>query len=332
MACDKHGALSKMRDISLADRLSVYKELIDKALAEFIMSLDSSKLYPQLRHALLSPGKRLRPILVLLSAECAGGSVEQVLQLALSVELIHTATLVHDDIIDEDEVRRGLPTVHKLWSSEIAILTGDALIALSIKLASSYGEEILRKTAETALMLCEGELIDISAGIKDVSEELYIDMVKRKSASLFKLAAEIGALAVKAPQPLVHALGSFAEYYGVAYQIKDDLEDLVEKSSISKRGMPPLPLIALYNRGDDRLRRKVRDALSNDTSKDSLKELTKAIRAYGIDKYCLSKVEEYLWKAVESLKALGKRPHIECFYQMVKLVNPNFHSKLVTGN
>ena len=134
---------------------------IDEALEELLDGLKESEILPQIRYALTSNGKRLRPILVILSGGCIDPS-RDLMDLAHAFELLHTATLVHDDIIDMDDVRRDQPSVHNKWTLDDAILTGDALIALSVRLASSFGPEVIRKVADTALELCEGEHMDIA--------------------------------------------------------------------------------------------------------------------------------------------------------------------------
>lgn len=312
------------QELTFLGRLSAYRKLVDSALNDLVTSLAGLKLYPQLKYVLLSPGKRLRPILTLLSAECAGGDAKDVLQLALSIELMHNATLVHDDIIDGDEFRRGLPAVHKLWSSDVAILVGDALIALSVKLASAYGEKIVKKAAETALTLCEGELIDITAELDTYSEQVYLDRVKRKSASLFKLAAEVGALAVDAPEHVATALSSFAENYGIAYQIKDDLEDLdsapLANASFSK-GILPLPILLLYSRGDGRIRSLIQEMVHRKNNpSDDIVRLVRAAKELKVDAYCKFKAREYLRRAAESLSAIRALPKVEYFEQMLGVV------------
>lgn len=159
---------------------------IESELKKFTSRLSERNLHPQIEYALLSEGKRLRPILAILSAETVGGNRNKVMPLALAFELMHTATLVHDDVIDQDETRRNKPALYRKWSVNDAILTGDALIALAVELASKYGEEILKTVARSALELCDGERMDITSSLKTATEESYFKRIGEKSASLFR--------------------------------------------------------------------------------------------------------------------------------------------------
>jgi geranylgeranyl pyrophosphate synthase len=171
---------------SYEDYLAQTRQLINFELSRFVSGLSYLELHPQIEYALLSEGKRLRPLLVILSAQSVGGHVEKVMPLALAFELMHTATLVHDDIIDQDFTRRGKPALHVKWSVDDAILVGDAMIALAVNLASHYGEAILKKVSESALELCNGEHVDISLPLDSATEEEYFTKIKKKSGLSFQ--------------------------------------------------------------------------------------------------------------------------------------------------
>jgi geranylgeranyl pyrophosphate synthase len=196
---------------------------ISEALEELVAGLGEPEILPQIRYALTSNGKRLRPVMVMLSGACIDPD-RDLMDLALAFELLHTATLVHDDIIDMDEVRRDQPSVHNKWTLDDAILTGDALIALSVRLASGFGPEVIRKVADAALELCEGEHMDITPP-PNLSEKRYIEIISRKSAALFRSAAECGALAAGADPRKAGALACYGHNFGMAYQLRDDLRD-----------------------------------------------------------------------------------------------------------
>ena len=215
--------MGENRENSLIDYLSTTKKGIDRALADLIAGLEGSKLHPQISYALTSEGKRLRPIIVIFSGECIDPGRDN-MDLALAFELLHSATLVHDDIIDGDDTRRKRPALHVKWDPNSAMLTGDALIALSVKLASGYGPEIIGHVADAALELCEGEQMDIVLQSPASCEE-YMDIICRKSGSLFRAAAECGALAAGADSKQAGALACFGHHFGVAYQLMDDIRD-----------------------------------------------------------------------------------------------------------
>jgi geranylgeranyl diphosphate synthase type I len=205
-------------------RVSDIRSEVDAALSKMLVKLENLEIYPQVSYAVKSKGKRLRPVITILSARCVG-SKRDVIPLALAFELVHTATLVHDDIIDHDDVRRGRPALHVEWSVSDAILAGDLLIALSVELASSFGKRIMVRMARTAMKLCDGEHADTFLQ-GTIPGDAYLRVVRKKSASLFAAAAECGAIAGGASREETKALADYGENFGIAYQMKDDLADL----------------------------------------------------------------------------------------------------------
>lgn len=290
------------------------KKLIDLELSRFVSKLSHLRLHPLLEYSLLSKGKRLRPLLVILSAQSVGGEAEKVMPLALAFELMHTATLIHDDIIDKDETRRGIPALHVKWSVNDAILAGDAMIALAVNLASSYGEEILKTVSDSALELCNGEHIDIWLSLDSATEEEYFLKIREKSASLFRAAARSGAIAGGGSPSEIHSLSMFGECFGIAYQLKDDLTDLKHTSNIIsrdlKRGRITLPLIHLYNTSNleekQQLKRDFQKVLKNRETLNSsvAKRIFKRLLAAGSFAYVEQKIDKYLHQAIESVKPL----------------------------
>jgi len=294
--------------------ISMTKNQIDSELRKLVLGLSKLNLHSQIDYAVLSDGKRLRPLLVILSAESVGGYQDKVMPLALAFELMHTATLVHDDIIDKDETRRGKPALHKKWSENDAILTGDALIALSVDLASEYGETILKTVAQSALQLCDGEHIDITLSLERATEEAYFRKIKEKSASLFRAAAHCGALAGGGSPSEVRSLAAFGENFGIAYQLRDDILDLsLEEDSFSKdlkSGRVTLPLIHSYvisNASErEQLEAELRTAMDKNDPMDSTiaEKILRVFSEKGSIDYCEKKIDQYVHKAVASIASL----------------------------
>lgn len=294
--------------------VSKTKSQIESELAKISSKLSELSIHPQIEYALLSGGKRLRPLFVILSAESVGGNRNEVMPLALAFELMHTATLVHDDIIDDDEYRRGIPALHKKWSVNDAILTGDALIALSVDLASPYGETILKTVAQSALELCDGEHMDITFSLKTATEESYFKKISEKSASLFKAATYSGALAGGGSHSEVHSLSMYGQNFGIAYQLRDDLLDLKQKERMAlkdlRSGSITLPLIHSYNTCSSDEKKQVESQLQrlmkgNPTNDDQGAEnLLRIIRSTGSFDYCENKIDEHLRQAVNSISIL----------------------------
>jgi len=288
------------------------KSQIESELAKLVSRLSKRSLHPQIEYAVLSEGKRLRPLLVILSAESVGGNRRQVMSLALAFELMHTATLVHDDVIDQDETRRGKPALHKKWSMNDAILTGDALIALSVDLASGYGETILKTVAQSALELCDGEHIDITFPLIGATEEAYFTKIREKSASLFKAAAYCGALASGGSPSEVCSLATFGENFGIAYQLRDDLLDstLVGSSVLKdlERGRVTLPLIHVYASSNAHEREQLENMLQSlmkaNVSPKIAEKISRIFNQKGSIEYCEKKINQRIQQAVASIASL----------------------------
>lgn len=299
--------------------LSMTKSQVESELAKFVARLSKLTLHPQIEYAVMSKGKRLRPLLVILSAESVGGKRTDVMRLALAFELMHTATLVHDDIIDQDENRRGKPAVYRKWSVNEAILTGDALIALSVDLASGYGETILRTVAQSALELCDGEHMDLTPATPVLAkEEWYFKKIEEKSASLFAAATYCGALAGGGTSAEADALHAFGQNFGLAYQVRDDLLDLEPQgndvSRDLKSGRINLALIHFYRNSkpeeQNHLERSLRRLINGkQRSTNAAKDVARILGKKGSLDYCAKKVDRYLSRAVLSLSVLQDSPY-----------------------
>lgn len=306
------------------------KKEIESELKRLIYSLSGLSLHPQIEYAVLSQGKRLRPLLVVLSAESVGGNRSKVMSLALAFELMHTATLIHDDIIDEDDTRRDRPALHRKWSVNDAILTGDALIALSIDLASRYDQTIIKTVARSALELCEGEHADITLPLEKTDEEAYFKRIREKSASLFRAATYCGALAGGGTPSQALLLSDFGENLGIAYQIKDDLLDLTQKGNLMlrdiKSGRATLPLIYAYAASNQqqktKLKRQLRTIMNADSTPSSktVKDLLQVINQTGALEYCERKIEDHLGLAASSVSSLRDSEYRTYLIEMAGLL------------
>ena len=209
------------------------------------------------QHGFRLGGKRLRPALVLLSAQACGGIRPEHLPLAVTAELIHTATLIHDDVLDEATLRRHLDTVNARWDNEASVLLGDYLLARAICLASSLDDNFAcRVISESARRMCEGELRQIeSRGNYDLSEADYFEIIAGKTASLMACCCRLGAHYAGAEPAVCEALARYGHDLGVAFQIADDVLDLVgDQATVGKslgtdllKQKATLPLIRLLD-------------------------------------------------------------------------------------
>ena len=189
-------------------------------------------------HLVAAGGKRLRPAFVLLSGKLFGGSKEQLVHMAVAIELIHMATLVHDDVIDEADLRRKLPTVRAEWGDAVALNTGDYLFAQALTIIARYGnEQISRLLAEVSLGMCQGEIEQMeTAGKLDQSVRTYLRRIKRKTALLISACCLIGALTSRADYGSASRLKRYGYFLGMAFQITDDILDY--EGSVTVFGKP----------------------------------------------------------------------------------------------
>jgi len=189
-------------------------------------------------HLLSAGGKRLRPALTILSAQFAGEVNSRTIAFAAAVELMHTATLIHDDIIDKAEMRRGRAAVHTLWGNEAAVMCGDFLYAVAFNILASDGDiEVIRTMAQASSQVCEGEVLELQLAFNpNITEEQCIEIARMKTAELMAAACKIGAMSTGANSRLVNALDSFGRDLGIAFQIVDDVLDL--ESSVEEVGKP----------------------------------------------------------------------------------------------
>ena len=213
-------------------------------------------------------GKRIRPALLLLSCRACGYRGERAIQLAAVVEFLHSATLLHDDIVDEAEERRGRRSVNRRWGNDLAVLLGDFLYSKSISMALAHGDvHILELLSEVTLRMIEGELLEIQrCADLDVTPEDHVDLIRRKTASLFSACVRIGAILGDAGEPRERALASYGSNLGICFQMVDDLLDLTADpkrlgkptASDLREGKVTLPTIFTLRRvgaaGIDRVR------------------------------------------------------------------------------
>ncbi|MEM0138622.1 MAG: polyprenyl synthetase family protein [Thermoplasmatales archaeon] len=211
----------------------VKKELIDN----FNWRFSSRSLMRSTFHLLNVDGKLLRPTLVFVGAESVGLNSIKYVNLAIAIEYLHISSLIHDDIIDKDEVRRGVETVHKKFGIENAILAGDALIARAVYLSAVYGEDAVRHISEAAFRMCDGESMDFCTQRKklDTTLENYMDIARKKTASLISTSTSIAAISEKMGDKVIGSLSQAGELLGVAFQVRDDVINAVGAYELGKR-------------------------------------------------------------------------------------------------
>jgi octaprenyl-diphosphate synthase len=287
---------------------------MDSEISLLFRKVANLRLNEKIVYMLRTRGKLLRPTFVLLSGQSVGAEKEPLKKLSLAIELLHEATLVHDDILDNDNFRRDAVAVHAKWGVRDAILVGDALACLSVNLAVEYGKEISKVVSQACLMLCDGECIDVLSTSDELSERDYFEKIMKKSASLFRAATLCGAIAGGGSPLEKESLAMFGENFGVAYQIRDDLSDinsLREGSTPNRNDLQTLPLIhmnSMANRLGKNLLQTFLSQKSENRSEQTItpEKLYEHLENAGSIAYCTEKMNGYLNKAVESLEPLKK--------------------------
>ena len=286
------------------------------------------------QHILGAGGKRVRPRLLLLAYQAAGGQdFDEAIPLAAAVEIIHTATLVHDDINDNGTLRRGRETVNSRWGGTFALLTGDYLFTRTYELMAPYSTELNLILAKASTALVEGETMQIQAAREGTFDtQTYFEIISRKTAALFVAAAELGATAAKAPAEHVRALSDYAFNLGIAFQLIDDVLDLAADSSqlgknagidiAQGRGIA----VAIQgNSGGATGSVPVAEA-ENDISPEALQQ--SILRGATVEQAIAkgrSKAEEFARRAVEALNVLPPSPAVDELRDLARLVVERDH-------
>ncbi len=216
--------------------------LINDEIAHLVKDLPQSDLGEVIGYVLCAPGKRVRPQILIISSQAFGGSAKHAMNAALAVELVHAASLVHDDILDLGIERRGSPSTFERYGPEAALLAGDFLISKSIELISHYSQPVIRRFSSACMDMAEGEMLDLST---TCSPDDYYHCISKKTASLFAASARIGCLIASASEDDVARLESYGMHLGLAYQILDDLEEHlgIDQGKTSEKVSVTLPRI-----------------------------------------------------------------------------------------
>ena len=289
------------------------------------------------QHYLTTKGKQIRPILVLLSARTLGAVNDHVISGAVAVELLHNASLIHDDVVDDTLVRRGNPTINGVWDNHLAVLVGDFFLSTALRQGVSTGDiRILRSLSDLGRLLSIGELDEMyTARTNDLSEDAYFQIIFRKTASLFMSCVEIGAYAVgiDAGDPRLEALREYARLLGLCFQIRDDIFDYFSDEKIGKptgndlrEGKITLPLLHVLR--DPSL--PDHDAMTALARKEHLTTdeintlITYAVDHGGID-YAYSVMADMRRRAVELLEPLPDTPEKRAFISLISYIIDREH-------
>jgi len=258
-------------------------------------------------------GKQLRPLLVFLSAGASGRIDERAYRGASLIELLHTATLVHDDVVDDAAYRRGFFSVNALWKNKVAVLVGDYLLSRGLLLSVEHGDfDLLRIVSTAVRQMSEGELLQMEKARRlDISESVYFDIIHKKTASLISSCCAIGAASAEADPTVIELMEQFGQKVGMAFQIKDDLFDYGTAEigkpvgqDIKEKKMT-LPLIYTLNNVNSSTKRHLIDLVKNQSQKqDKVQEVISIVRAGNGISYAQETMEQYCSQAIKLLHQL----------------------------
>ncbi|TLX77067.1 polyprenyl synthetase family protein [Labilibacter sediminis] len=253
-------------------------------------------------------GKQMRPMLVFLSAKLSGTITESSYVAATLIELLHTATLIHDDVVDETYQRRGFFSINALWKSKVAVLVGDYFLSRGLMLALDTDQiGVLKVVSEAVKEMSEGELLQIEKSRKlDITEEVYYEIITKKTATLIAACTTAGAFSVDANEEKVQLMKEFGTYLGIAFQIKDDLFDYEKNDLIGKptgndirEKKMTLPLIYVLNNCEKKEQKRLISTIRRHHKNDKkVAEIIKYVRDNGGIKYTHDKMIEYRDKAI----------------------------------
>lgn len=255
-------------------------------------------------------GKQMRPMFVFLSAKIAGQTCERTFRAAALIELLHTASLVHDDVVDDSNMRRGFFSINALWKNKVAVLFGDYLLAKGLLLSVEHGDyEILKMVSTAVKEMSEGELLQIEKARKlDIKEDIYFEIIRSKTASLLAAACGAGAWSVNESNEDAERMRLFGEKLGISFQIKDDLFDYGHDNIGKPTGIDikekkmTLPLIYTLQNVDEATKRKIIYIVKNESHKrDKVDEVIKLVNQSGGIEYARQKMEDYQQEALDIL-------------------------------
>lgn len=270
------------------------------------------------RYIVRQKGKKVRPILVLLTADVCGGINERSYRGATLVEILHTATLIHDDVIDEADTRRGFPSINALWKNKIAVLMGDFLLSKGLLLSLEHDDfEFLKITSTAVRRMSEGEIHQIQRSRKlDMDEESYLSIIGDKTASLLSTCCEIGAASASMSQEHRRLMRTYGENVGMAFQIRDDLLDYVGRKSIT--GKPAgldlsekkltLPLIYAITRAPKGAGRDVLAMIKSGGKRMKVSRVLEFVAEHGGLDYAARRAREFSTLAKETLASFPDSP------------------------
>jgi octaprenyl-diphosphate synthase len=316
------GSVQPLIDLTKADMGRVNELILSKAGSDVEMIPEVAN------HLISSGGKRLRPMITLAAARMFGYQGDGHVKLATSVEFMHTATLLHDDVVDESDLRRGKSTARMIWGNQASVLVGDFLLGQAFKMMVDVGSlEALDVLATSASVIAEGEVMQLAAAKNlETTEDEYLAVIKAKTAALFSAAAEVGPIIAFASRTDRQALRSYGLNLGLAFQLVDDAldyggnaKDLGKNTGDDFReGKITLPVVLTYRRGTSEERQFWKDALENGANDDKGLEKAKGLMTrYGALGDTIQRARHFGGIARDALAPLDRSPQKDALLEVI---------------
>lgn len=297
------------------DYLSTIRKPIEQELSDFItlfndtLSHGDGMLQTVLNHIRQRAGKRMRPMLILLTAKCFGKVSEVTQHAAVGLELLHTASLVHDDVVDESEERRGQSSVNALYDNKVAVLVGDYILSTALlNVALTNRSDIVSYLAQLGQTLANGEILQLTnIDREDIVESVYYDVIKQKTAALFEACCAMGAMSAGASEDDILAARKFGQTLGIIFQIRDDIFDYYDSAEIGKptgndmaEGKLTLPVIhAVLSSQNAEMLELAKKVKRHEVNKEEIARLVAFTKENGGIEYAKAKMEELRMESLE---------------------------------
>jgi octaprenyl-diphosphate synthase len=315
--------LNRINDLSKSD-MSAVNTLIYDHLASDVALVNQLGFY-----IVNGGGKRIRPLLTVLAAKALDYQGNHHVTLAAIIEFIHTATLLHDDVVDESTLRRGKDTANEVFGNQASVLVGDFLYTRSFQMMVSIGEmQVMQILADATNVIAEGEVLQLmNCNDPDTTEESYMQVIYCKTARLFEAATQLAGVIANKDQTTIEAMRLYGMHLGTAFQLIDDVLDYGATSeAIGKNigddlseGKPTLPLIHVINHGNDEQRQLIRDAIEHQTGMDNLDAVMQALKDTKALEYATDKAKQESQAAIEAIACLPESEHKESLIALAKI-------------
>ena len=311
-----------MKASSIRDELESNASIITDFIRSYLQG-EPKELYEASEHYIVSGGKRLRPFMTIKSCEMLGGNSKRALPPAAAVEMIHNFSLVHDDIMDNDEMRHNIPTVHNYYGTPLAILSGDILFSKAFKLLVAEGRkvghsenaisEMVARLSNACIYVCEGQATDVGMTLnrRFSSESHYIDMICKKTAALFEVSCALGALsAAESDNKDIENLSSFGKNVGIAFQLIDDLIGIIGDPKLTgksvgndiREGKKTYPILLALRNAKENERNKIFKVFGKNSSTADLEAAVRTTSSIGIERQVKEAAKSHIDRAIKSIE------------------------------